>query len=149
VLLWSCAQDAHVCIKACEGLMLIASIDNDDMCASHMLADTQFVEQMTNVLCALYTSLPNVMDPAEVESVYAKWGSVGHATLTHCIALPSHLPSLSTTQSVTYIRTSMHNKHTSYLHQMSRHWMNQSPPNFACRLRVSPNFLHPAETSLI
>ena len=66
-------------VKACEGLMLIASIPNDD-CAKHMLADTEFIEQTSSRLCSLYCALPKVMDPADIEFVDAKWGSV---CLTH------------------------------------------------------------------
>ena len=62
-------------MKACEGLVLIASIPNDS-CAKHMVADTTFLDQVTNRLSSLYLALPKVMDPADVESVDAKWGSV-------------------------------------------------------------------------
>ena len=62
-------------VKACEGLVLIASIPNDT-CAKHMLTDTNFTEQLTSKLCSLYSAMPKVMDPADVESVDAKWGYV-------------------------------------------------------------------------
>jgi len=64
-----------VSVKACEGLVLIASIPNDS-CAKNMLAHTAFMDQMTSRLCSLYSALPKVMDPADVESVDAKWGLV-------------------------------------------------------------------------
>ena len=64
-------------MKACEGLVLIASIPNDG-CAKHMVADTNFVGQITSRLCSLYSALPKVVDPADIESVDAKWGSVGY-----------------------------------------------------------------------
>ena len=75
-----CVQDAHVSVKACEGLVLIASIPND-VCAKHMLADTNFADQSTSKLSSLYCALPKVMDPADVESVDAKWGCVVFVTL--------------------------------------------------------------------
>ena len=71
-------------VKACEGLLLMASIPNDN-CAKHMLADTSFTEQITSKLSSLYSALPKVMDPADVESVDAKWGYVGHAV--ECVVL--------------------------------------------------------------
>jgi len=71
-----CVQDARVSVKACEGLVLIASIPNDS-CAKHLVADTSFLSQITSRLASLYSALPRVMDPADVESVDAKWGSVG------------------------------------------------------------------------
>jgi hypothetical protein len=64
-----------VSVKACEGLMLIASLP-DDNSAYHIINHTTFTEQITNQLCALYSSLPKVMDPGDIESVDAKWGSV-------------------------------------------------------------------------
>jgi len=60
-------------VKACEGLVLIASIPNDN-CAKHMLADTEFTSNITARLCSLYAALPKVMDPADIEHVDAKWG---------------------------------------------------------------------------
>jgi len=62
-----------VSVKACEGLLLIASIPND-ACAKHVLTDTTFREQVAAKLCSLYAALPTVIDPADVECVDAKWG---------------------------------------------------------------------------
>jgi Retinoic acid induced 16-like protein len=62
-----------VSVKACEGLMLIASLP-DDTCAYHIVNHTTFTEQLTSQLCTLYSSLPKVMDPNDVESVDARWG---------------------------------------------------------------------------
>ena len=75
-----CGQDAHVSVKACEGLVLLASSPNDS-CARHMLTDTEFTEQITSRLCRLYHALPNVMDPADIESVDAKWGWVSWSSI--------------------------------------------------------------------
>jgi len=39
-----------------------------------MIADTEFTAEITTRLCRLYSALPKVMDPADIEAVDAKWG---------------------------------------------------------------------------
>ena len=77
------SQDARVGVKACEGLLLCASL-SEAVCAHAILHDTQFCEQLTEQLCALYHKLPKVMDPGDIYCVQAKWGSVcsrGHMVI--------------------------------------------------------------------
>src|SRR6218665_598117 len=68
-------QDARVSVKACEGLMLVASLP-DENAVKHLLYNTEFTNKLTSQLCSLYTFLPKGIYPADVESVDAKWGSV-------------------------------------------------------------------------
>ena len=68
-------QDARVSVKACEGLILLFSLP-DDNCAHHIIENTAFIYQITSQLCLLYSTLPKVMDPGDIESVDAKWGLV-------------------------------------------------------------------------
>lgn len=53
--------------------MLIVSLP-EDAAARYLVDDTKFVDHLTDQLCSLYASTPKVMDPADVESVDAKWG---------------------------------------------------------------------------
>jgi len=55
--------------------MLIVSLQ-DVNCAAHIIDDTELIEQLTTQLCALYSQLPRVMDPADIDAVEAKWGYI-------------------------------------------------------------------------
>lgn len=67
------SPDSRIAVKACEGLMLCASLP-EKQAAVCMTKNTQFCTQLTERLCSLYNALPLSMDPVDVESVEAKWG---------------------------------------------------------------------------
>lgn len=66
-------QDSRIAVKACEGLMLCASLP-ESQAAQCMVRNTQFCTLLAERLCSLYNALPLSMDPVDIESVEAKWG---------------------------------------------------------------------------
>ena len=60
--------------------MLLVSLRHA-ACAKQILTDGLLSAHLTHQLCALYTSLPSVMDPSDVAAVDAKWGWVGVGSL--------------------------------------------------------------------
>ncbi|XP_071498967.1 FHF complex subunit HOOK interacting protein 2A-like [Diadema antillarum] len=67
------SPDSRIAVKACEGLMLCASLP-EKQAAECMVKNTQFCTLLAERLCTLYNALPLSMDPVDVESVEAKWG---------------------------------------------------------------------------
>ncbi|XP_059152978.1 FHF complex subunit HOOK interacting protein 2A-like isoform X2 [Physella acuta] len=67
------SEDARVSVKACEGLMLCASLP-EQSAASALITQTQFTQLFANTLSQLYTKLPLAICPDDIEMVDAKWG---------------------------------------------------------------------------
>lgn len=67
------SEDGRVAVKACEGLMLCASLP-EKSAATCLIENTRFCSDMTNRLIKLYQRLPTTIDPDELDAVYAKWG---------------------------------------------------------------------------
>ncbi|XP_052226336.1 FHF complex subunit HOOK interacting protein 2A-like isoform X2 [Dreissena polymorpha] len=67
------SEDSRVAVKACEGLMLCASLP--DPVAAHCLVNrTGFCEDLTSRLVDTYRRLPAEINPLDLEHVQAKWG---------------------------------------------------------------------------
>ncbi|XP_072033663.1 FHF complex subunit HOOK interacting protein 2A-like isoform X2 [Amphiura filiformis] len=67
------SPDTRIAVKACEGLMLVASLP-EKLAAQCITEYTQFCTLLAERLCTLYNALPLSMDPVDVDSVEAKWG---------------------------------------------------------------------------
>ncbi|XP_033119394.1 protein FAM160B1-like isoform X2 [Anneissia japonica] len=67
------SPDSKIAVKACEGLLLIASLP-EKHAAQCISEHPMFCTSLAERLCSLYTALPLSMDPVDVESVEAKWG---------------------------------------------------------------------------
>ncbi|XP_022086506.1 protein FAM160B1-like isoform X2 [Acanthaster planci] len=67
------SPDSRIAVKACEGLMLCASLP-EKHAAQCIVDHTQFCALLAERLCTLYNALPLSMDPVDVDSVEAKWG---------------------------------------------------------------------------
>lgn len=67
------SEDGRVAVKACEGLMLCASLP-EKSAATCLIENTRFCADMTNRLIKLYQRLPTTINPDELDAVYAKWG---------------------------------------------------------------------------
>ncbi|CAL1538772.1 unnamed protein product [Lymnaea stagnalis] len=68
--------DARVSVKACEGLMLCASLPEQSAAAA-LIGQTQFCQSVAGILCSLYVNLPLDASPDNIEGVEAKWGQQG------------------------------------------------------------------------
>ena len=66
-------QDSRVAVKACEGVMLLCSID-DALCADALLHSTELCRHLALTLSGLYSKLPPALSPVDVEATQAKWG---------------------------------------------------------------------------
>ncbi|BFY97831.1 hypothetical protein BsWGS_00871 [Bradybaena similaris] len=69
----SSSEDARISVKACEGLMLCASLP-EKSAATALISHTCFCQSIANTLIQLYQRLPALISPDVVESVEAKWG---------------------------------------------------------------------------
>ncbi|CAG5117910.1 unnamed protein product, partial [Candidula unifasciata] len=69
----SSSQDARISVKACEGLMLCASLP-EKSAATALISHTCFCQAIANTLIQLYQKLPALISPDVVETVEAKWG---------------------------------------------------------------------------
>ncbi|XP_056005597.1 FHF complex subunit HOOK interacting protein 2A-like isoform X2 [Ostrea edulis] len=67
------SADSRVAVKACEGLMLCASLP-EETAASCIVQDTAFCTEMSQRLVEAYLKLPSFINPADLENVEAKWG---------------------------------------------------------------------------
>ncbi|XP_041371199.1 protein FAM160B1-like isoform X2 [Gigantopelta aegis] len=73
LLVLSRSEDARVAVKACEGLMLCASLPTQ--CAAQCICDhTNFCDDLAERLCELYDALPTMISPVDIDTVSAKWG---------------------------------------------------------------------------
>ena len=68
-------QDSRVAVKACEGLILCASLP-EPVAAHCMINSTKFCKDLTQRLADTYNKLPDCVNPADLENVQAKWGLV-------------------------------------------------------------------------
>lgn len=67
------SEDAWVAVKACEGLMLCASLP-EPTAAACLVEQTELCSFLSTRLATLYDGVPTTVAPALVESVEAKWG---------------------------------------------------------------------------
>ncbi|XP_014672415.1 PREDICTED: protein FAM160B1-like isoform X2 [Priapulus caudatus] len=67
------SPDSRVVIKACEGLLLCASLP-EDMAASIIAEHSRFSQVLAAQLAKLYILIPRSMHPADIDSTEAKWG---------------------------------------------------------------------------
>ncbi|KAK2572972.1 FHF complex subunit HOOK interacting protein 2A [Acropora cervicornis] len=65
--------DSRIAVKACEGLMLCASLP-EDHAATVIILYTPFCEVMADRLKVLFEHLPKNMEPLDISAVAAKWG---------------------------------------------------------------------------
>ncbi|KAK6174637.1 hypothetical protein SNE40_017875 [Patella caerulea] len=73
LLTLSSSNDARVCVKACEGIMLCVSLP-EQSAADCLVRHTKFCDNLITRLCDLYDKLPSFVSPSDIESVDAKWG---------------------------------------------------------------------------
>lgn len=66
-------QDSRVAVKSCEGLMLCASLPEQNAAVA-MVNDTEFCIQLSQRLVESYLKLPSNVHPCELDIVEAKWG---------------------------------------------------------------------------
>ncbi|KAL5021660.1 hypothetical protein ScPMuIL_000815 [Solemya velum] len=67
------SADGRVAVKACEGLMLCASLPEENA-AHSLVSNTTFCNDLTEKLIMAYHKLPDTVDPTVLEDVEAKWG---------------------------------------------------------------------------
>lgn len=67
------SEDSRIAVKACEGLMLCASLP-EDHAATVIILYTPFCEVMADRLKVLFDALPKTMEPLDISAVAAKWG---------------------------------------------------------------------------
>lgn len=67
------SEDGRVAVKACEGLMLLVSLKHKEA-ARAIVQDTALCYLLNLRLSSLFSALPNVMDPVDIDSIEAKWG---------------------------------------------------------------------------
>ncbi|XP_062584155.1 FHF complex subunit HOOK interacting protein 2A-like, partial [Saccostrea cucullata] len=67
------SADSRVAVKACEGLMLCASLP-EETAATCIVHETAFCTEMSQRLIEAYLKLPSFISPVDLENVEAKWG---------------------------------------------------------------------------
>ncbi|XP_062320426.1 protein FAM160B1 [Osmerus eperlanus] len=68
------SPDGRIVVKACEGLMLLASLP-EPAAARSLTENTELCELLTGRLVSFYRALPQPMDPLDIETVEAvNWG---------------------------------------------------------------------------
>uniref|UniRef100_A0AAY4ES61 FHF complex subunit HOOK-interacting protein C-terminal domain-containing protein n=1 Tax=Denticeps clupeoides TaxID=299321 RepID=A0AAY4ES61_9TELE len=68
------SPDGRIVVKACEGLMLLASLP-EAAAAKCLTESTELCELLTSRLCSFYQALPQSMDPLDIETVESvNWG---------------------------------------------------------------------------
>ncbi|XP_031568574.1 protein FAM160B1-like isoform X2 [Actinia tenebrosa] len=67
------SEDSRIAVKACEGLLLCASLP-EDHAATVIILYTPFCEIMADRLNPLFQALQQSMDPADISNASAKWG---------------------------------------------------------------------------
>ena len=68
-------KDARVSVKACEGLMLCASLP-EHSAAKALIHQTHFCQSLATTLCHSYEKLPLMVLPEHIMTSEAKWGWV-------------------------------------------------------------------------
>lgn len=67
------SADSRVAVKACEGLILCTSL-NEENGAIAIVNTTKFCEEVTRWLGTTYASMPRSADPSDIEYIDARWG---------------------------------------------------------------------------
>ncbi|KAK7473350.1 hypothetical protein BaRGS_00020683 [Batillaria attramentaria] len=67
------SEDAWVAVKACEGLMLCASLP-EPTAAACLVERTELCSFLSTRLATLFDGVPTTVTPALIDSVEAKWG---------------------------------------------------------------------------
>ncbi|XP_073241369.1 FHF complex subunit HOOK interacting protein 2A-like isoform X1 [Porites lutea] len=67
------SEDSRIAVKACEGLLLCASLP-EDHAATVIILYTPFCEVMSDRLKVLFEHLPQNMEPIDISAIAAKWG---------------------------------------------------------------------------
>uniref|UniRef100_A0A4W4GSX9 FHF complex subunit HOOK-interacting protein C-terminal domain-containing protein n=1 Tax=Electrophorus electricus TaxID=8005 RepID=A0A4W4GSX9_ELEEL len=68
------SPDGRIVVKACEGLMLLASLP-EDAAAQSLTESTALCELLTRRLTSFYQALPQSMDPLDIDTVESvNWG---------------------------------------------------------------------------
>ncbi|GFO04935.1 protein fam160b1-like [Plakobranchus ocellatus] len=73
LLTLSHSEDARVSVKACEGLMLCASLP-EHSASNALIYQTQFCQTLSSTLCQSYEKLPLLISPDDIMTAEAKWG---------------------------------------------------------------------------
>uniref|UniRef100_A0A2C9LS27 FHF complex subunit HOOK-interacting protein C-terminal domain-containing protein n=1 Tax=Biomphalaria glabrata TaxID=6526 RepID=A0A2C9LS27_BIOGL len=73
LLALSTSQDARVSLKACEGMMLCASLP-EQSAALALISQTKFCHSIAQTLTELYRKLPMKVNLDDIEMIEAKWG---------------------------------------------------------------------------
>ncbi|XP_060076606.1 FHF complex subunit HOOK interacting protein 2A-like [Ylistrum balloti] len=73
LIILSHSADSRVAVKACEGLMLCASLP-EPAAAKCIIEDTSFCTELSQRLVESYLKLPSLVNPVDLENVEAKWG---------------------------------------------------------------------------
>ncbi|XP_021378566.1 protein FAM160B1-like isoform X2 [Mizuhopecten yessoensis] len=73
LLILTHSADSRVAVKACEGLMLCASLP-EPAAAQCIVEDTSFCTELSQRLVESYLKLPSLVNPVDLENVEAKWG---------------------------------------------------------------------------
>ncbi|XP_033757707.1 protein FAM160B1-like isoform X2 [Pecten maximus] len=73
LIILSHSADSRVAVKACEGLMLCASLP-EPAAAQCIVEDTSFCAELSQRLVESYLKLPSHVNPVDLEHVEAKWG---------------------------------------------------------------------------
>lgn len=73
LLALSSSADSRVAVKSCEGLMLCASLPEQNAAVA-MVNDTEFCTQLSQRLVESFLKLPSNVHPCELDMVEAKWG---------------------------------------------------------------------------
>ncbi|KAK9509373.1 hypothetical protein O3M35_006704 [Rhynocoris fuscipes] len=67
------SPDCSVRVKACQAIMLIASIP-DEKAADVIISDTLFISRITTRLADLYHLVPLVVEPTQIDDLHVSWG---------------------------------------------------------------------------
>ncbi|RUS80236.1 hypothetical protein EGW08_012001 [Elysia chlorotica] len=73
LLTLSHSEDARVSVKACEGLMLCASLP-EHSAAKAIIHQTQFCQTLASILCDTFKKAPLMVSPEDIMTAEAKWG---------------------------------------------------------------------------
>ncbi|XP_039266532.1 FHF complex subunit HOOK interacting protein 2A-like isoform X2 [Styela clava] len=67
------SEDGRVAVKACEGIMLLVSLEHKDA-ARAIVQDTALCYLLNLRLSSLFAAIPENVDPVDIDAVEAKWG---------------------------------------------------------------------------
>lgn len=66
-------QDSQVVLRACEGIMIVCSLPDDDV-ANLMTGCSAVCETLVGKLLDKYRAIPRHLDPCEVDHLNITWG---------------------------------------------------------------------------